>query len=70
MQAFPYKTCEAPKGLRKDCHKMTDSLEKIEKKLAEHDDKFANQYEATKDLIRRVSELERKLSNLEKQRAA
>ena len=47
-----------------------DSFEKINKKLNEHDQKFSNQYDATQVLRRRVSELERKLSKLEKQRAA
>ena len=47
-----------------------DSFEKVSKKLEEQDRKFSNQYEATDALLKRVAALERKLSNLERQRAA
>jgi phage shock protein A len=47
-----------------------DSVEKVSKRLDEHDQKFSNQYEATDALLKRVAALERKLSNLEKQCAA
>ena len=46
-----------------------DSFETVSKKLDEHDQKFSRQWNATEDLLKRVAALERKLSNLEKQRA-
>ncbi len=49
---------------------VTDSIDKIETKIAEHEQKFARQHEATQDLINRVCALERKLAKMEKQQAA
>jgi polyhydroxyalkanoate synthesis regulator phasin len=47
-----------------------DSFDKVSKKLKEQDDKFANQYDETVRLKRKVESLERQLASLEKRSAA
>jgi hypothetical protein len=41
-----------------------DSFEKVATKLREYDNKFASQYDATNDLVKRVCKLERQLADL------